>query len=281
MMRSIAGFSGAALLVVASVSGCKTTPEAPPPEPDPTVAEVQIGFSDRTLTSFTATATASVANPRSVPLRIERVTYTLSARGRTLREGAYEAEVSVPASGTGQVAVPVAVEYSLATDEDREMFTGEAVPIVFNAVAHGRYDGETVELDVDRAARLRSPRLPAVKLDTPDGARRRVDEVHATFHLRVENDNPFEIRISSLDYVLEVEGNELRESRVGTRQRVPASGSYIFTIEQDLRTANVPQLADRMREDNRIEYRLHGELRVGDMLIPFDETDEIRFAGQS
>ena len=270
-------FVAAALVLVAA---CKTTPEAPPPAPDPKLVDSRMEMGGQTISSFTSTTFATIENPRDEALTIDRVSYTLSARGQPLREGTHTVAVTVQPLGQAEVEVPVVVEYTLTMDEYREIFSGEAVPVVFNGVVHGRVGGDEVSIGLDRAGRLRAPRLPVVSLDIPDGARRRVDEVHATFRLQVDNDNPFDVRLAWVDYVLEVEGNQLRESRVGTGQRLPASGAYVFIIEQDLRPSNVPQLVERMTEDNSISYRIHGELRVGDLVLPFDETDQIRFAGQ-
>ncbi len=272
-------------LVAASIFlimvGCKTTPRTAPLALSPVLSEAQLEVVDQSITSFAVRVSAMIDNPRDSVLEIESVGYTLSARGEKVREGTVDLPLIVPPSERASIEVPVAVEYSLAIEEHRQIFGGDAVPLVFNGIVRGSYDGEEVELPLDRAGRMRAPRLPKVSLDIPDGARRSPTEVHATFRLQVKNDNPFQVRIGALDYVLEVEDNELRQSRVGVSQRVPASGAYIFSIEQDLTSNNVPELEARMRDDNVIDYRLFGELRLGDLVVPFDETGEIRFAGGS
>ncbi|MFW5879084.1 MAG: hypothetical protein ACOCVR_04615 [Myxococcota bacterium] len=267
----------AVALLFSLTPGCRTAPEVAPPQPDPVLLETRVEFTDQTISSFTASAVAGIENPRDEPLLIDRVDYSLRARGHVLREGSYELATTVPPMQQAEVTVPVGVEYSLTFEQHREVFAGDAVPVIFTGVVTGSYGGEDVQLTIERAGRMRTPRLPEVRLGTPDGARRRVDEVHATFRLELVNDNPFPVRLAWVDYVLEVEGNELRETRVGADQRLPASGAYVFTIEQDLRTSNVPVLEDVMEEDNAIDYRIHGELRMGDLVIPFDEPDEIRF----
>ncbi len=269
----VAGFT----VVLGTVWGCKTTPDGVTGLPEPSFSQTGMEISDRTVNSFLATVEATIENPREMPLVLQGLTYRVSVRGNQLEEGSHDLSLTVPAGGESTFYVPVEIEHALNMDMFQALYEAAAVNVVFNGVISGAYGSESVDLQLDRAGRMRSLRLPAVSLGTADGARRGLDEIHATFRLSVRNDNPFEVRLSGLDYVLEVEGNTLTGDTTGANQRVFPSSSYVFDMEYDLDTENVPGLAEMMQETNKLSYRIHGSVRIGDIELPFDESDDMRF----
>lgn len=265
------------VLPLALVLACAAA-EAPPPAEQPGLAGVTLRTASQTLSSYTVVVTAAVTNPRPVALQLTKATYVLTADDQPVREGEAPLEVVLAPGEGASVDVPVAVEYAptLADFESGE----DAIRVVFDGRIFGRYGDEQVEVPVVRAGAVRSPRLPQVKLGTPDAARQRIDAIAGAFFVDVANENPFEVKVKRLDYVLEVEGNELSAGSVGNNATIPPSSTTEYEVDVGLTEETVPGIAGLMKDKNALDYRVHGALWVGDLKIPYDLKSQIAFTAQ-
>ena len=244
----------------------------------PTLISTSFSTVSQTLSSYTVDVTVAVMNPRAETLQFTRAAYTLTVDGKIVREGVYPLDVGVAPTASGQFDVQVAVEYApKLTDFE----TGkESFDVLVKGTAVGRYGEQKVELPFERAGVVRSPRLPTVTLGEPAASRQRIDDVNASFSLVVQNENPFDLKVTRLDYVLDVEGRELSSGMLASHTTLPASSSNRYEIDQELNEDTLPGIADIMRQKNALDYSLRGSLRVGDLEIPFDLKSQIRFAAE-
>lgn len=72
----------------------------------------EVSIVDFNLTGITAQAVSmdlklNVKNPNPIPLNLDSVTYALNLSGEKVTEGTFDKGISVPASGEGQVTVPL------------------------------------------------------------------------------------------------------------------------------------------------------------------------------
>ena len=204
------------------LASCKTAPAVKAPGTF-TVEPTGLSTTSQTLSSFTVTLSASVENPGTAPLAIDGADYKLTVGGKVLRTGHAPLEVTVAPGGHGPALLPGGG--GVRPQARRAEEAGEhRRPSISSS--SGTVDGtlgkQAVKAPFSRAGALRSPRLPVVKLGTPDAARQSLSEIAATFRLQVENDNPFPVKLDGLDYVLTVQGADVASGTVGDRTTVPA-----------------------------------------------------------
>lgn len=94
------------------------------------------------------------------------------------------------------------------------------------------------------------------------------------FRLRVENPNPYELPLRSLDFVARLAGERIAAGRSDERVTIPPGGEAIVTVDV---VAGVGKLLGRMRamlEDRTLEldYDVTGSVRLDNWPkpIPFD-----------
>ncbi len=277
--RALVPALGLALGLGFGLASCKTAPQVKAPGTF-TVEPTGLKTTHQTLSSFTVTLSASVENPGKVPLTITGADYTLTVGGKVLRTGHAPLELTVAPTSSGQLSFPVAVEYALKLEELQKLASTPTIDLLLGGTIDGKLGTQAVQVPFSRAGQLRSPRLPTVKLGTPDAARQSLSEIAATFRLQVENDNPFPVKLDGLDYVLTVQGADVASGTVGDRTTVPPSSTQTWEVPTDLTEKTVPGMTKAMKENNALDDHLKGVLHLGPVDVPVDLTSQITFTEQ-
>lgn len=261
---------------VVALASCKTAPVENAPGSF-TVEPTGISTRSQTLSSFTVVLHATVTSTGRVPLSVTGADYVLKMGGKVLRKGHAPLKVAVAPGAKGDVSFPVAVEYAMKLKEMQELAASPTVDILVSGTVDGTLGSHTVKAPFSRAGVLRSPRLPRVRLGTPDAARQSLSEVACTFHLEVVNDNPFPVKLNGLDYVLSVQGSDVASGTVGERATIPPSSTHIWDVPTDLTEKNVPGMTKAMKANNALDDHLKGVLHLGPIDLPVDLTSQIQF----
>lgn len=265
-----------AAALVLGAGACKTAPVVKAPGTF-TVTPTGLSTVHQTLSSFTVRLSASVSNPGSTPLSVSRADYKLTVGGKVLRTGHVPLEVTVAPGATGELSFPVAVEYALKLAELKKLASSPTIDLLLEGTVDGTLGTEAIKAPFSRAGVLRSPRLPVVRLGTPDAARQSLSEIAATFRIEVENDNPFGVRLDGLDYVLTVQGADVASGTVGDRTTVPASSTQTWEVPADLTEKTVPGMTKALKANNALDDHLKGVLHLGPVDLPVDLTSQIVF----
>jgi len=99
-------------------------------------------------------------------------------------------------------------------------------------------------------------------------------EQRLEFRLRVENPNPYDLPLRSLDFVADLAGERIATGRSDERVTIPAGGEELITIDV---TTGVDRLIGRMRSmlERRtldLDYDIRGSVKLANWpaRIPFD-----------
>lgn len=121
---------------------------------------------------------------------------------------------------------------------------------------------KTVELPFAKSREVRTPRLPHIKLVEFEAGRFSEVEVQATFHLGVVNPNPFEIRISGIDYAVSLAGKEVNKGTIGAGERANASATSVFDVTATLNEESHGKDAGKIVKGLVVPYVLTGTLKT-------------------
>lgn len=268
-----------ASLALLLVAGCKTGPQVRK-SGEPAVTASRIQVTEQTMSSFALAFHATVSNPHTGPLDLDGLKYTLKAGGKVLRTGTAKLDVEAPPDGEGSIDVPIAVEYALTEKEIEGLAGSDTIDLLLSGTLEGHYGSSKVELPIQRAGALRAPRLPTVSFGTPDAARQSLEAISATFPIQIHNDNPFPVKIGSLDYQLTVEGNDMDSGMLAARISIPPSSTQVYEVAADLTEKTVPGLKKKLKAKNELDYHLSGTLHVGAIDLPVDLSSKITFTAE-
>lgn len=79
---------------------------------DPEVLLNHVEVSDISTKDISLNLRLIVKNPNSIPLKLNEINYSLRVADRMVTEGQVEKGINIPASGEGEVVVPLKFQYS-------------------------------------------------------------------------------------------------------------------------------------------------------------------------
>src|SRR5205823_12483671 len=123
------------------------------------------------------------------------------------------------------------------------------------------------EQEVAKEIEVRSPRLPAVKIDECTASRYE-DHLNLTFGLAVENANSFPVSVKRVSYRIQIEGKEMESEEV-PGQRVAAGRSAVLELSQKVDEVSFPEVRALLKK-NAVEYRLSGKVVLDEGTLDFD-----------
>lgn len=100
------------------LSGCSTLTEQLLKDPEVKLESLKV--TNKSLTDVSLALNFVVINPNPIPLKLDSIDYALQFSGSKVTAGTFEQGVQIPASGQGELTVPLTFEYkSLASIVDK------------------------------------------------------------------------------------------------------------------------------------------------------------------
>lgn len=96
------------------------------------------------------------------------------------------------------------------------------------------------------------------------------------FGIKVDNPNPFAIRVDALDYNLEIGGKPFSKGLIDKPSEVGANASSVISIPVAVKYSDIfSSVVDLINKGSR-PYRIHGEAKLSFFSIPFNHTGELK-----
>lgn len=213
--------------VALMLQACKTAEVRPTAAP-PSLPSQELAVVSQSLTDFKVKLTAKVESAE--PVTLEKADFELVADGKVLKSGQLPFKLAVAPGAPVEVTVDQSAEYATPPPTD-----ADAPTTPFLAALRGNFtfrSGEkTVTVPFARSREIRMPRPPRIKLSEIKAARYADNESEITIRLGVQNPNPFEIAMSSLNYTVSVDNKQIVETTVGQGERVSPAGTAVFDAQ--------------------------------------------------
>ncbi len=94
--------------------------------------------------------------------------------------------------------------------------------------------------------------------------------------IQVANPNPFELKVDSLKYNLEVGGKAIGTGQIPSAVRVAGHATDIIDIPVTVKFEDLFSSAFDFLQKNSTSYRVTGEARSGLLTVPFDRTGDLK-----
>lgn len=79
---------------------------------DPEVKVLDFKLTDISSQDVSVNLNLNIKNPNPIPINLDEVTYSLALSGEKVTEGVFDKGIQVPASGEGQVTVPLKFKFN-------------------------------------------------------------------------------------------------------------------------------------------------------------------------
>jgi LEA14-like dessication related protein len=170
-----------------------------------------------------------------------------------------ERDLSTPA---GDFVLEQKSQYVASADELKAMDTrGGSLLAALRGKLQVTQGGKPFTVDFARSHEVRVPRLPHVKFQELEAGRFSEDEAGVTFHIGVNNPNPFEIRVDSIKYEVNIAGKKIGEGTIGKGERVSPASTGVFDLEVkiDADTHGAAEIK-KLIKSKVLPYEITGEM---------------------
>ena len=280
----------ALLFAVWSFAACKTAPHVVADVTPPTVPTEEFSVVTQSLTSIDVKYTGSVEAGTDA-ITVEKAAWEFVVDGTVKRSGEAKLNVTAAAGQKTDFVLSETLEYVKDEEELKAMDArGGSLLLAMRGTLFLKIatpaDGEkpagtrSVERPFARSREVRTPRLPHFKLIDFDAGRFSDVEVQATFHLGVENPNPFQISLEGLDYTVQLAGKEVSRGTLGAGERVSPASTGVFDVTATMNEESHAKEAGKIVKGLVVSYVLNGTLRAKLYTEPLEKRGDIKLKAQ-
>ncbi|MEL7368514.1 MAG: LEA type 2 family protein [Myxococcota bacterium] len=221
----------------------------------------------------------AVFNPRSTPLGLKRVDYTLNG-GTWLKKvtGSAFPEGLLEPGQAGEVEFTEPMAF--AADKATYLATLErgTIPIELSGVVTFADDSTAT---FDRQGAIAAPSLPRLIVHDAQAARYDGGKgFEVTLFLRLVNENSFTVIVDELRYAVEIDGQQVKKGKdVGVRLVAGAVSEYeesALIDEEKFGRAGVRAV----QANGKVNYRVKGAVDIRGFETPFEYSGEVVLAGR-
>lgn len=102
------------------------------------------------------------------------------------------------------------------------------------------------------------------------------EKLALVFDVQVYNPNDFELKISSLDYKVQISGRQLTEGKMNSGLKLPANGNVLLKVPLNFRLSDLFASISEVLSKRSAPYTFTGSANIGLFKIPFDKTGELK-----
>lgn len=253
------------LLVVLALAGCKGA-EVKPDAPLPTIPTQDLAVS-QTLTEFRLKFTGQVS--ASEPVTVEKAVYELVVDSKVVKSGEAPVGVQAAANAPTDFAIDLTTPYVASADELKAMDArGGSLLCAVRGKLIVKGSKRTDQIEFARSREVRVPRLPHARFQELEAGRYSEDETGVTFHIGVNNPNPFEVKVTSIRYAISMADKPVADGEIGKGEKVSPSSTGVFDIEAKMTAETHPDIKKIIKGRN-ISYVIKGELVADLFSEPF------------
>ena len=276
--------------LVLSLAACKTAPEVVADVTPPTVPQEEFTIVTQSLSQVDVKYDG-VIEAGSEDLTVESAKWEFVVDGVVKESGVAKLGLAAAAGQKTAFTLSKSLNYVKTHEELEAMdarggslllaMRGTLVVSVPVPAAGDKPAGKrTVELPFAKSREVRTPRLPHFKVIDFDAGRFSDTEVQATFHLGVENLNPFQLSLSGIDYSVLLGGKEVSKGTIGAGERVLAASTGVFDVTATLNEESHGKDAAKIVKSLVVPYVLTGTVRAQLYAEPLEKRGDIKLKAQ-
>ncbi len=253
-----------AMVAVLGLAGC---PQLLGLVEKPRVSVKRVDLAGFDLAGLSANFVLGVDNPNPFGLPVGKLDYQLTVDGHTSAEGHADQNLSIPANGSGEVVLPVRVQFVELGLTVESMLSKQELPYTIRVRIGFDTPAGLIEIPLEKSGTFPVPRLPDVSLG--DVRMGDVGLTGMTLNVQVglHNPNAFALPVGALDYRITVNGTQVASGSCRPRTLAPnATETETLAVKIDPLMGGL-SIAQALQA-GRARVGLDGTLGVGAMQVP-------------
>lgn len=228
------------------------------------------------LVQSTAVFHFALKNPNPIALSVSDITYALKLNGRNFMNGRLEKGITLAASGTSTVQVPVTIAYLNFFKSAADLFRAQKADYALNgAITVGPF---TIPFQTKGTVDL--PKMPKITLKAIRIRKFSLRGATLDCRLQVDNPNAFDFQIKRLAYHLKLAGMPIAQANALSPGPIGKHGHTPVDLEFDISFAQMGRSAYQLLQGAKADYRLDGALILsrpgqGAYTIPFNSSGKV------
>lgn len=266
-MRTL--LAAAASALVACAAGA---PKPTGPAPEVPSQELQV---TQSLTDFNLKFVGKVTGPDGA--KVETASWELVVDGKVMSSGTAPVGATISGGAPADFSFSVSSKYVGSAEELKAMDArGGSLLVALRGKLSLRSGDAALEAPFARSREVRVPRLPHMTMKELEGARFSENEAGITFHLGVNNPNPFEIYLSQIAYEVQVAGKTVEKDVIARGERVSPASTGVFDVEVRVEEATHGKDVVKLIKSQVLPYVLSGTLQADLFTEPFDFKGDLK-----
>jgi LEA14-like dessication related protein len=201
------------------------TAEVKPDAPAPTLEGQDLQVISQSLTEFHLKLLGKLKCADACTAT--KAKYELVVDGKVVSSGEQNLN-----QGAGDFALDQTSKYVSSAEDLKAMDArGGSLLVALRGTIQVTQGGKPFTVDFAHSHEVRVPRLPHVKFQELEAGRFSEDEAAITFHIGVNNPNPFELRVDEIKYEVTVAGKKVADGTIGRGEKVSPASTGVFDIE--------------------------------------------------
>lgn len=251
------------------LSACKTA-EVKPEGPPPTVNEETLALSvvEQTLTQVQLRLSGTVK--LTEPSTVTALEYEFVVDGKVVKKGTEQIGKTGEANGEVPFQIEETSQYVASAEDLKAMDSrGGSILMSLRGVVKVQAGTKTHSIEVARSREVRTPRLPHMRFQEYEAGRYSDDEAGVTFHIGVNNPNPFTVKVTKIHYVTKMGGKQIHEGDIGAGEKVNGNSTGVFDLEAKMTQESHGAEVKKLIKSRQIPYEVSGQLESELFTDPF------------
>ncbi len=252
----------ALLLSLMVLAGCKTV-EVKPEAPPPVLNSEELQVTSQTLTNASLRYVGSIT-AQEPGTSLVSADFELVVDGAVVAKGSHPLNLQLEEGKPSTFDFDETRAYVKSADELKALDSkGGSLLTALRGTLKLKTPTRSLEVPFARSREVRVPRLPHAKFQEFEAGRYSEDEAGITFHIGVNNTNPFEIKTDSMTYKVEIAGKQVADGVVGKSEKINGSSTGVFDIEAKVnKDTHGAAEVKKLIKSRQLPYVISGQLKA-------------------
>lgn len=274
LLRCLSAIMGL-VLFLATWTGCATLEQI---IQKPTATFKGFQLTDPSLMQGTAVFDFDVTNPNPIGISAHRIHYDLQLNGQNFVSGQLNKGLSLPASGTGRMRIPVTIQYLDFFKSVDQLLQNKSTDYLLK----GGFSVGPFTIPFQAKGSFSLPQMPKISLDSIQIKNYSLSGASLSCKLNLDNPNAFNLLFKRLDYNLKLGGTQFAKASALPSGPIAGNGQSLINLGMDVSFAQLGLTAYRLLQKSKTDYSLNGGIVFdtpagGERLVPFNLSGQVPF----
>jgi LEA14-like dessication related protein len=219
-----------------------------------------------------------IENPNPLGMAVRRVRYDLKLNEKQFVQGTLDKGITVPASGSAPLEIPVTVAYLDFFESVKAFIQADEVPYELS----GSVTILAFDIPYRTTGKIPVPKLPSISLKQVAIERLSLEGASLVFRLGMENRNDFTLAPVGFRYDIALGGVPFVEGRLEHVKTIQGGGVSVLELPLDVRFVDLGRAAYGLVTQSSSAYSLGGEVALevpgkGRTWFPFQHEGRVSF----